>query len=145
MELIEPSHSRTYNLFTAWGRSIEECYVTISKIFTTLRKLVTGYVSPKFLSGPIGILRITAIVAQSALTQFIWFVAFISINLGIVNLFPLPIADGGLILFFAIEKLRGKPLSLRTQSLIQQVSFAFIALFFLFVTFYDVWDFFPSS
>ncbi|MEC8893380.1 MAG: site-2 protease family protein, partial [Candidatus Poribacteria bacterium] len=62
-----------------------------------------------------------------------------------VNLFPLPIADGGLILFFAIEKLRGKPLSLRTQSLIQQVSFAFIALFFLFVTFYDVWDFFPSS
>ena len=145
MELIEPSHSRTYNLFTAGGRSIEECYVTISKIFTTLRKLVTGYVSPKFLSGPIGILRITAIVAQSALTQFIWFVAFISINLGIVNLFPLPIADGGLILFFAIEKLRGKPLSLRTQSLIQQVSFAFIALFFLFVTFYDVWDFFPSS
>ncbi len=145
MELIEPSHSKTYNLFTAWGRSIEECYVTISKIFTTLRKLVTGYVSPKFLSGPIGILRITAIVAQSALTQFIWFVAFISINLGIVNLLPLPIADGGLILFFAIEKLRGKPLSLRTQSLIQQVSFAFIALFFLFVTFYDVWDFFPSS
>ena len=145
MELVEPSYSKTYNLFTAWGRSIEECYSTIFKIVITLQKLVTGHVSPKLLSGPIGILRITAIVAQSALTQFIWFVAFISINLGIVNLFPLPITDGGLILFFTIEKLRGKPLSLRTQSLIQQISFAFIALFFLFVTFYDVWDFFPSS
>lgn len=145
MELIEPSYSKTYNLLTAWGRSIEECYATILKIFITLRKLVTGYVSPKFLSGPVGILRITAIVAQSALTQFIWLGAFISINLGIVNLFPLPITDGGLILFFTIEKLRGKPLSLRTQSLIQQISFAFIAVFFLFITFYDVRDFFPSS
>ena len=145
MELTEPSQSKKYNLFTVWGRSIEECHVTISKIFTTLQKLVTGYVSPKLLSGPVGILRITAIVAQAALKQFIWFVAFISINLGIVNLFPLPITDGGLILFFTIEKLRGKPLSQKTQSIIQHISFVFIALFFLFVTFYDVWDFFPSS
>ena len=103
-----------------------------------LHRLVTREVSPKFLSGPIGIVDITRKVVQIGFTSFLFFVGFISVHLAIINLLPIPIADGGLILFFVLEKLRGKPLSLRRQILIQQVSIVLIIGLFLYITWFDI-------
>jgi len=63
--------------------------------------------------------------------------ALISINLGIMNLLPLAITDGGLLMFLAIEKVRGRPLARKTQLVIQNIAMAFFLSFFVFITFLD--------
>jgi regulator of sigma E protease len=75
---------------------------------------------------------------EFGLRSLLFFIGFISVNLAIVNLLPIPIADGGQILFFTLEKLRGRPLSIRNQMIIQQVSIVLLAGLFLYITFYDL-------
>ena len=74
----------------------------------------------------------------SGFQQFLMFLALISVNLGVMNLLPLAVTDGGLLMFLAIEKVRGKPLSQKAQALIQRIAFSFFLAFFLFVTFLDL-------
>ena len=69
--------------------------------------------------------------------SLIFFVGFISINLAIVNLLPIPIADGGQLLFFALEKIRGKPMPRKAQEIVQQVTVILLIAFFLYVTWFD--------
>jgi len=72
------------------------------------------------------------------LQKIVFLLALISINLGIMNLLPLAITDGGVLLFLLIEKLRGKPISQKNQARIQQVAFAFFITLFVYVTFIDL-------
>ena len=127
-----------YDLITAVGKGIQTNWFILEMVAKVLRRLITREVSPKFLTGPIGIVDATSRVVQIGVMSLLFFVGFISVNLGIVNLLPIPIADGGQILFFTLEKLRGKPLSLRKQTIIQQVSIVLIAGLFLYITFYDL-------
>jgi regulator of sigma E protease len=127
-----------YDLITAVGKGIQTNWFILEMVAKVLRRLITREVSPKFLTGPIGIVNATSRVVQIGVMSLLFFVGFISVNLGIVNLLPIPIADGGQILFFTLEKLRGKPLSLRKQTIIQQVSIVLIAGLFLYITFYDL-------
>jgi regulator of sigma E protease len=71
------------------------------------------------------------------LTSVLFFIGFISINLAIVNLLPIPIADGGHLLFFAVEKIRGRPVPRKAQEIIQQVSVILIIALFLYITWFD--------
>ena len=127
-----------YNPIAAVGKGIQTNWSIFRAVTKVLKRLVTRDVSPKFLSGPVGIVHITGQVVQIGFMSLLFFVGFISVNLGIVNLLPIPIADGGQILFFALEKLRGKPLSLRKQIIIQQISIVFIIGLFLYITWYDI-------
>ena len=138
IQLTEPGHVEKYNIITAWGRGIEESWITVANVFSLLGGLLSFDVSPKLLAGPIGIVTATAETARAGLRGLFYIIAFISINLGIVNLLPIPIADGGQILFFALEKLRGKPLSVRKQMLILQISVVLIIGLFLYITWYDI-------
>jgi regulator of sigma E protease len=138
LEITEPVRIEKYNLITAWVKGVEKSIATISLVFSTLGDLLSRQVSPRYLSGPLGIVSITARVAQVGFSELLLFIGFLSVNLGIVNLLPIPIADGGQILFFIIEKLRGKPLSVRKQVIIQQVSIVIIIGLFLYITFHDV-------
>jgi len=135
---VPPPIIPTYNLIEAMGKGITTNWLIFKNITRMLQSLVTREVSPKFLSGPIGIVDITRKVFRIGFTSFLFFVGFISVNLAIINLLPIPIADGGLILFFVLEKLRGKPLSLRRQILIQQVSIVLIIGLFLYITWFDI-------
>jgi len=135
---VPPTIIPTYNLIEAMGKGVTTNWLIFKNITRMLQRLVTREVSPKFLSGPIGIVDITRKVIQIGFTSFLFFVGFISVNLAIINLLPIPIADGGLILFFVLEKLRGKPLSLRKQILIQQVSIVLIIGLFLYITWFDI-------
>ena len=71
------------------------------------------------------------------LSSVLFFVGFISINLCIVNLLPIPIADGGQLLFFAVEKIRGRPMPRKAQEIVQQVCIVLLIALFLYITWFD--------
>jgi len=126
-----------YNLFTGFLKGVEATWLTCTAIGRTLQQLIGGEVSPKYLSGPVGITHMTGKFSRLGLSSLIFFVGFISINLAIVNLLPIPIADGGQLLFFALEKIRGKPMPRKAQEIVQQVTVVLLIAFFLYVTWFD--------
>ena len=134
-----------YNVFTAFGKGAETTWLTLTSITRTLKQLISGEVSPRYLSGPVGILDVTSrMFASVGLTTVLFFIGFISINLAIVNLLPIPIADGGHLLFFAVEKIRGRPVPRRAQEIIQQISVVFLIALFLYITWFDILTLFDN-
>ena len=127
-----------YNVITAVGEGFQTNWLILEMVTKVLKRLVTREVKTKHLTGPIGIVDATRRIVEFGLRSLLFFVGFISVNLAIVNLLPIPIADGGQILFFTLEKLRGRPLSIRNQMIIQQVSIVLLAGLFLYITFYDL-------
>ena len=126
-----------YNFFTGFEKGVEATWLTFTAIGRTLQQLIGGEVSPKLLSGPVGITHMTGKFSRLGLSSVIFFIGFISINLGIVNLLPIPIADGGHLLFFVVEKIRGKPIPRRAQEIVFQVTVVLMIAFFLYVTWFD--------
>ncbi len=110
--------------------------------FEVLRKLVTGGESPRGLSGPIGILHATYSFADQAFGNFIWMLCLITVNLGVFNLLPIPVLDGGhnvLLLIEVIRKWVGKPPpSEKFVAAFQYSGLLFILSLFLFVTYNDI-------
>ncbi len=90
------------------------------------------------LAGPIGVIVLSGQVAKLGLATTISFVAFLSINLGLVNLLPIPVLDGGHLMFYAAEALRGRPLPPRALEYGYRIGFAFIASFFVFISWNDL-------
>ena len=127
-----------YNLFTGLGKGVEATWLTFTTVGRTLQQLVGGEVSPKHLAGPIGIANATSrMFERVGLSSVLFFIGFISINLCIVNLLPIPIADGGQLLFLVVEKIRGKPVPLQAQKIVQQVSVYLLIALFLYITWFD--------
>ncbi len=106
-----------YGFFDAIGKSLERTWHLSKLTVSMIGKLVTGVVSLDNLSGPISIAKGAGATADYGLVYFLGFVALVSINLGIINLFPLPVLDGGHLVFFAIEGVTGKPVSERVQEI----------------------------
>ncbi len=107
-------------------------------IMTTVGQLLTGSVSTDELGGPIKIAQISGVAASQGLVSFIWFMALISVNLGLVNLFPIPLLDGGHLLFFGFEAIRGRPVSLRMQEIGYMIGFTIVIGLLLVVTWNDL-------
>ncbi len=127
-----------YNFFSALAKGTETTWLTVTSIARTLKQLIVGEVSPKHLSGPVGIADVTSRMFDSVgVASILFFIGFISVNLAIVNLLPIPIADGGHLLFFAVEKIRGRPVPRRAQEIVQQVSVVLLIALFLYITWYD--------
>ena len=127
-----------YNLLTGLSKGVEATWLTVTAVGRTLRQLIGGEVSPKHLAGPIGIANATSrMFERVGLSSVLFFIGFISINLCIVNLLPIPIADGGQLLFFAVEKIRGKPVPRKAQEIVQQVSIVLLIALFLYITWFD--------
>ena len=106
---------RQYGPFAAIGEATEKTWQLMKLTVTMLGKLITGDVKLNNLSGPISIAQGAGMSADYGLVYYLMFLALISVNLGIINLFPLPVLDGGHLLFLAIEKLKGGPVSERVQ------------------------------
>lgn len=109
-----------------------------TSIFRYFGRLFKGQVKVDAFSGPVSIVAVMGNVWMSGFQEFLMLLALISINLGVMNLLPLAITDGGLLMFLGIEKLRGKPLSTKTQTIIQNVAAAFFISFFVFITILDL-------
>ena len=110
----------------------------ILQVYMTLAGLFRGTVSPSNLHGIVGITKV-GYDAQERGPVWLWYIlALVSVNLAVANFLPLPIVDGGLFLLLILEKIRGKPLSLKVQSAIQVVGLVILAGLFLFVTINDI-------
>ncbi len=119
-----------------------ETYNWTKDIFGMLGKLVTGQFSIDALSGPVGIYQSTDMVAKSGIYYLMKWAGILSINLGIMNLLPIPALDGGRLLFFAIEALRGKPIDRQKEGMVHFIGFALLMLLMLVVTWNDIQRFF---
>lgn len=106
---------RQYGPFTAVYHAGDKTWQLMRLTVSMLGKLITGDVKLNNLSGPISIAQGAGVSAEYGLVYYLMFLALISVNLGIINLFPLPVLDGGHLLFLAIEKLKGGPVSERVQ------------------------------
>ena len=117
-----------YNPLAALGQGFKR---TAEMSWLTLLagwNMLTGNVSLKSLSGPIDIAQYAGYAAQSGVTSFLEFLAFVSISLGVLNLLPIPVLDGGHVLYLAAEAVKGKPLSERVEALGQRVGLALLLM-----------------
>ncbi|MFS9381566.1 sigma E protease regulator RseP [Citrobacter sp. ANG330] len=106
---------RQYGPFSAIAQATDKTWQLMKLTVSMLGKLITGDVKLNNLSGPISIAQGAGMSAEFGVIYYLMFLALISVNLGIINLFPLPVLDGGHLLFLAIEKLKGGPVSERVQ------------------------------
>ena len=123
---VRPDYSglvttREGGFFESLEMALLETGRMISLTVQLFKKLLTGDISPKSLSGPISIAEGAGGSARGGLVHFLSFVAMISVNLGFINLLPIPLLDGGHLLFFSIEAIKGKPLSEKVQEIGMQI------------------------
>ena len=104
----------------------------------SIGKMVTGLISPTNLSGPITIARVASDSARSGWESFISFLAYVSISLGILNLLPIPVLDGGHLLFYAVEAIRGKPVTEAVQEAATRVGVLMLGSLMLLAFYFDL-------
>lgn len=121
---------------------ITQTYVWTMEIFKLLGHLISGGFSIDMLSGPVGIYKSTETVAKSGIIYLFKWAGLLSINIGIMNLLPLPALDGGRLLFFGIEALRGKPIDRQKEGIVHFIGFALLMLLMIIVTWNDIQRFF---
>ncbi|MCC6357741.1 MAG: site-2 protease family protein [Phycisphaerales bacterium] len=137
---FEPATSilRTNNPIEAAGMGVREVKRMVETMYVSLSKLATRDASVENVSGPVGIVRMGVEQARVGISELLIFLAIISVNLAVINFLPIPVMDGGLMLFLLIEKIKGRPLSLKTQMYTTLVGLAAIILIGIFVTIQDV-------
>lgn len=133
-ELIEKSYSLPGSVW----RGVEECKFIVEITLKLLRDVITGRESVKRLGGPVAIAEASGQVASLGLPEFIRFIAIVSVSIGLFNLFPIPILDGGNLLFYAIEAIWQRPLSERTQAIGFRIGLAILGMLMVFVMTKDI-------
>jgi len=120
--------------------SISEVYYVSTSSLKYLGSMITGSGDSSQLGGPIRIAKITGQVAEFGILPFISMMAYISISLGLINLFPIPMLDGGHLMFYGIEKILGRPLSQKVQESFFRIGMFFLLSLMFFTTFNDLKD-----
>ena len=112
-------------------------YITVESVKFVIG-LFSGAASLKMVGGPIFIARTAGETAKLGMASFFSFIALLSVNLSIINILPIPVLDGGHLVFLGLEKLRGKPLSLKQRAIIQQIGLAFLLALIIYVSYNDI-------
>ncbi len=126
------------NLLVSVKESLNTFFYFIGSMFDILRQLFTGKVGVGQLSGPIGVVGAISSAASNGLYSLLYITAFLSVNLGFINLLPIPALDGGRLIFLFIELIIGRPVSRSKEGLIHTIGFIFLMGLILFVSFKDV-------
>lgn len=126
------------NFFQAVSESINQTYQITALTIKGIVKLFQGTVSPKTLGGPIMIAQMAGQQAKEGVVNLIFFIALISINLAILNFLPIPVLDGGHLLFFFIEAIKGSPVSIRVREISQQAGIFVLILLMIYVFYNDI-------
>lgn len=126
------------NPFAAVGAGLRQTWVVSKLTVISIVKMFQGIVSPKSLGGPIMIAQIAGAQVQEGIVPFVMFMALLSINLAILNLLPIPVLDGGHLLFYGIELVIGREVNLRWREMAQQVGFVLLILLMIFVFMMDI-------
>ena len=118
--------------------AVDDTVRTTGFILTTVGQMITGKRSSDEIGGVLRIGKIAGDTAQGTLREFLMLVAMISINLGLINLFPVPLLDGGHLAFYAVEAVRGRPLSQRVQDFALKIGLAAVVSLMLFAMWNDL-------
>ncbi len=129
---------KRYGFFKSIGQGFKSGFDMTVKLFEIIKGLVVGKYSLKTLGGPIMIAQVAVQAAESGIVELIGLMAFLSLQLGIINLFPLPVLDGGHLVFFGIEFIRGRPLSDKVIGVTQQIGIALLITLMVLVTYNDI-------
>lgn len=133
-----PMVERKYGFVDSVKSGFNECVNLIGLTFEVLKRLFTGQLSYRSLGGPIQIAQASAAAARYGLAEFLYFMAFLSIQLGILNLMPIPILDGGHIVFCGIEGITRRRIPVKIREVAQYIGLALILTLFLFITVNDI-------
>jgi regulator of sigma E protease len=123
-------------LSAVWLGASESWFI-VARTFSYLSGVVVGRECADQLGGPIGIAEMSGQVAKLGLVPILHFVAILSVSIGLLNLFPIPLLDGGHLLFYSIEVVRGRPLSERAQEFGFRVGIALVAMLMIYATYND--------
>ncbi|MBE9546366.1 MAG: RIP metalloprotease RseP [Proteobacteria bacterium] len=126
------------NPFSAFWAGIEQSWFITKITLISIAKMVKGDLSPKTLGGPILIAQMAGARVQEGIMPFVFFMALLSINLGIINLLPVPLLDGGHLFFYIIELVSGKEVNVRWREMAQQIGFVLLIMLMMFVFYNDI-------
>jgi len=129
----------------AVGKAFTQTWDYIKITLLAFYKMITGDVSPRNIGGPILIAQMAGQQAQEGVGNFLHFLAVLSINLGVLNLLPVPVLDGGHLLFFLVEAVIRKPVSVRVREMAQQVGICLLALLMVYAFYNDIVRFFEKQ
>ncbi len=129
---------KKYGPLDATVLAVKECYFVVARNLAYLRDVITRKESADQLGGPIRIADVSGKVASAGIVPLLHLTAVISVSIGLLNLFPIPMLDGGHLMFYGIEAIRRKPLSERTQEIGFKIGIAFVLMLMVFATWNDL-------
>jgi site-2 protease. Metallo peptidase. MEROPS family M50B len=122
----------------AVGAAFDRTFALSTQIVSALGQIISGSRSASELGGPIRIAQLSGQMAEDGLINLIFFMAALSVNLGLINLLPVPMLDGGHLLFYGFEAVRGKPVSPRVLEYCFRIGLAFVLMLMVFATWNDI-------
>ncbi|PFG07979.1 RIP metalloprotease RseP [Marinobacter sp. LV10MA510-1] len=128
----------SYGPLAAFPIAVEETWADTRLTLVAIKKMLTGLLSPSNLSGPITIARVAEASVSSGFEDFVRFLAYLSVSLGVLNLLPVPVLDGGHILYYTIEAIRRKPVSEQIQAVGLRIGMALILTLMVFALYNDL-------
>ena len=128
----------TSNVFKSFIYSIRKFNSIISSMVYTIWGLISGKIGLSALSGPVGIYEAVGETINYGINYFLYILAFLSINVGFINILPFPAFDGGHVLFLIIEKIKGKPVDPKVENTIHNIGFFLLLALIIYVTFNDI-------
>jgi len=131
-------HSRKMGPLEAVVAGAQETWFLVDRTLSYIGGIFTGREAADQLGGPIRIAQVSSQVASAGFVALIHLTAVLSVSIGLLNLFPIPMLDGGHLLFYGIEALRGRPLSERAQELGLRIGLAIVVMLMIFATFNDI-------
>ena len=126
-----------------WEAS-KRTYTICTTTLKVIGQIVTGQRGPEGLKGPVGIAKLSGQATEKDSYTILWFIAMLSANLGLMNLLPVPLLDGGHLAYYVAEALRGKPLAKKVQEFGFRIGFALLAMLMAFTLYNDVVNLFTS-
>ena len=140
----EEQRTQPVNPVTAVWLGAQETWFVVDRTVSYLVGIVAGRESADQLGGPIRIAQVSGQVATVGVTALLHLAAVLSVSIGLLNLFPVPLLDGGHLMFYGIEALRGRPLSERTQEYSFRIGLALVGMLMIFATYNDIRNLAPS-
>lgn len=125
-------------IFGALSHAVMRTYQICEATLKVLGQLITGQRDTAQMKGPIGIAQMSGQATESGSSTFIWFIAMLSANLGLVNLLPIPLLDGGHLMYYALEAVRGRPLAKKAQEFGFKIGFVILSALMIFTILNDV-------
>ncbi|MCP5051221.1 MAG: hypothetical protein GY940_28910, partial [bacterium] len=124
--------------FPAMGKSVNDLIRITGLVFTAIKKMIVGKLSPKNLSGPIEIAKFSGKALEGGLSNYFMLIAFISLQLGLINLLPIPALDGGHLMIYSIESIIRRDFSQRVKGILMNIGFLFLIVLMAFVILNDI-------